>query len=282
MTQSDFGIFSEAMGLLAANYPNAKPLTELQLQAYFAQLAGFEFAAVQSAFKAAPDAHPSFFPAAGELKQLVTGRAEDLANGAWTLLLEASLDSGYSSVRFFDPAQAGAMVAVFGSWLACCEALHDCSAEMQAHYAKQFRSNYVTLRRNPRQTELYHIGLTEADLRTNGKGWALRRPEFLGRVLLVGQQRIVSVEAPFETATGQLAASVRGLLLGNDAVAIRQFAEADAQRTQRAIAAALQPAPLQLAGGDEPTTAEGVRALIEQATRKHSLSPKPETLAQAA
>lgn len=279
MTDEDFKEFSETLAGLAACYPNAKPLEAAQVKAYFRLLRDFDLTAVQAAIDSAPSRHPSFFPAAGELLQSLEGRVEDQANQAWTLLLEASDDGGYSSLRLFDKLQAGAMVATFGSWLEFCQAVRDCSAEMLAHYSKNFRSHYATLRRSPREVSLYHIGQTEASLRSNGKAWAATRPQFFGRVLLVGKQRVIGVEVPFETASGQIGESVRAILLGGDAAAIGQLAESQRQSDQRAVALALagiEAAP-QLTEGGEPDVEE-VQRIIQNAARRLSLVP----VAQAA
>lgn len=85
--------------------------------------------------------HGQRFPVPAQLREAVTGTAEDRAASAWAVLWEAGkkIDS-YDSLIVADPALAFALEATFRTWPGFCST--DLSPEMWAAKRKEFTAAY--------------------------------------------------------------------------------------------------------------------------------------------
>lgn len=248
-----------------------KTLSEAVQEIYLDNLADFSIEQVERAVSEAIQTL-KFFPKIAELRQLVEGTAEDRAAQAWSAFLEAAADGGQSSARFFEPAAAMAMDAVFGGWVQACRLLAagwvtergdnegGCSDEMLAHYQKAFLRQYLAALNLTREVELYRPGLSEMSMREGGGAWAARTPTLIQPVIFIGQRKSVSLRLPFDVARGCLTEDVQRAIAGGwDAV--------------RALAATYQP---QIAPAREqkalPAAVEGMATPEEIAALKASIA----------
>ena len=143
-------------------------------EAYFTALKAHPLEAVECAVAAAIQ-EDRFFPKPAELLARITGPAptpDAVAELAWTTVLQATRSSAswWDSVRF-DPPVMAAVVACWGTWPACCEAL-DHGADAPALLAQR-KAFLATVRayfgRPPSSRPAYLVGQTE---RTNRATWA--------------------------------------------------------------------------------------------------------------
>ncbi len=163
--------FCRALVVLAEAYP-AMRLREGTYRAYWAVLADLPQTAVEAAVIAAPREFPTFFPAAGDLRTLVTGRPDDTALLAWTgLQAAASAVGGHASLVCQDPAAAQALKTVFGGWPTFCEQCVDDGSHGWTSKRAEFLAAYRTARRHLVSDEPVQLpGLCETDA-TQAVGW---------------------------------------------------------------------------------------------------------------
>lgn len=272
MTESDRAEFGKILFGLGEIYGEA--LSAPRIDAYFAALSDLTIEQVDVAVTILMRSS-KFFPRPAEIIDAARGNVEDQANRAWATFLDAAADAGYASVRFFDPATAYAVDAVFGGWIKAGELLaagwvdsagrHQggCTDEMLAHYRNHFIKQYLVHRRAPSEIELYSPGRGELSMRENS-AWSGRMPILHQPVKLIGNGKTFTMRLPFDTASGRLTAECRAALdQGPDAV--RRFALAPPK------AAPALPAPVD----DTPITQEEIdeikrkiRLLSEGSARK--------------
>lgn len=258
MTESDRTEFSKILFGLGEVYGEA--LSKPRMDAYFAALSDLTIEQFDSAASHLMRSS-KFFPRPAEILEAARGNIEDQANRAWSTFLDAAADAGYASVRFYDPATAYAVDAVFGGWIKAGELLaagwmdsagrHQggCTDEMLAHYRNHFIKQYLAYRRAPSEISLYSPGRNELSIRENSV-IAGRMPILHQPVKMIGNGKVFTMRLPFDTARGMLMAECRAALdRGPDAV--RQFA------LQPAKAVPALPAPVD----DEPITPEEINEI---------------------
>lgn len=239
-------------------------ISEMRMEAYRMALADYDMAAIERACKSAMTSL-KFFPKPVELIELIEGNAEDRANQAWGTLYAATTDSGYSSVRFLDPAAAVAVDAVFQGWIQACQVLSQCSSEMLAHYRNHFIKQYVAARRNRRDVETYRPGLSELSMRVDGEWKTRMQRAIVQPVLLIGIRETRRLMMPFDVQTGTLRADAQAALTaGVDAA--QQFARQFAGKPM------LPPAPLKALSA-APATEDEKREILAEVRSQFAANP---------
>lgn len=116
--------FAEMMVVLAEAC--GATLTETQVRVYAQLLSDVEPSDLRRAFRAVvnePSDRRNFLPGVPEIRKFLKATAEDAALLAWTALDHAAGAAGaWASVEVEDACAADALLSVFGSWPAFCEA----------------------------------------------------------------------------------------------------------------------------------------------------------------
>lgn len=245
-------------------------MSEPRSNAYWAALAEFDIADVTRGCAVALRTL-KFFPKPSELIELIQGSADDRAQAAWNVFLQAVSEGEQCSVKFADPAMAAAMDGAFTGWLPACRALSagwideatneqkgGCSDQMLAHHRKVFCQHYSRFVRSPYPLELYRAGLGELSLKQAAAAerqlWARRMPETQQTVLLLDHQQVRKLRLPFVTLTGELTVTAQALL---------------ANPPQQAQLTAAKPLALSAAPveDDAPATSEEIAAIRAEVKR---------------
>ncbi len=166
MTATDRPAFAACLAMCAEAF--GEPLSEPRLESYFRALADLRLEEVEQAVAAAIRT-ARFFPKPSELRDLVHGSLDDDADGAWLALLAAARP-GYWADPIFDGATAAAIVAAFGTWIACVDAFCDLPEPAWQAKRKEFLAAYRLIRR--REAEQAPKALTGMIARQNAiAGW---------------------------------------------------------------------------------------------------------------
>lgn len=162
--------FCTALIVLAESYPSMR-LREMTYRAYYAVLSDLPEAQVLAAIKRAPVEHPTFFPSAGDLRALVTGKPDDVAMMAWESLHHAAEAIGaYGSLTCDDPATGRAVEQVFGSWPQFCEECVDVATREWLARRQEFLTAHREQRRQRLPGAMPHrlVGLCEVENNSDG------------------------------------------------------------------------------------------------------------------
>src|SRR5262249_36682570 len=170
MTKEDAIRFAKAFGLLAEAF--GEGISSTRTKVYFRALGDLDIAQVERAIDMVVR-DCKFFPKPAELREMIEGSQDDRAQQAWIALKKiAPRFANWPSLYCEDPATAQAILATFGSWLACAEFLNTCSAEMEASKQKEFLRNYRTESRRPSEHQSRYLpGQFEIANRENLPFW---------------------------------------------------------------------------------------------------------------
>jgi hypothetical protein len=153
----DSGEFGRRLMALAEIFD--KKITMPQAALYFEALRDVPFPKIAAALNHAAKSC-TFFPRPAELRTFALGDAEDVAEQAWIGFRAAMTRIGqYSSLVVRDPALGEAILALFGSWPAACQA--ELSPEMWASKRKEFGRVYRVVRQRQLEGARYLPGVSE-------------------------------------------------------------------------------------------------------------------------
>lgn len=259
MTPEDDKKFIKALLVLGEVFN--EQVSETRLEAYRMVLGDYEFQSVEDAIRRAMTSL-KFFPRPSELVEMIEGNADDRANQAWSTFFAATADSGYSSVKFLDPASAIAVDAVFQGWIQACKVINEATPEMLAHHRNHFLKQYSAARRGGRDVVTYRPGLSELSMRAEA-GWKDRfnRP-VIQPVLVVGLRETRKMMLPFDVQSGTLTAPAMEALTSG-VQELQRFAQSyigRAPQPQRALNAA-------------PATKDEVAEILAETKSKYGDSP---------
>lgn len=142
MTELDRGDFATLMLGIGETY--GEPVSDARMEIYFAALEDLDLCAI----RAAANIHvrlQKFFPRPAELREAVTGSAEDRADLAWPTVARIVRAFGYYNPppddAWHDEATRRAALELFGGWQALCSSLPAEGPEMLG-VAKLFKATY--------------------------------------------------------------------------------------------------------------------------------------------
>jgi hypothetical protein len=151
VTGQDRGDFATLMLGLGETY--GEPVSDARMEIYFAALADLDLAAIRQSATAHVRTS-KFFPRPAELREAISGSADERADLAWVQLLREVRRVGpYDrwdstkgttvppSPRFFDEAAERAALEMFGGWGALCTRLPGEGPELLG-VAKLFKATY--------------------------------------------------------------------------------------------------------------------------------------------
>lgn len=144
MTDQDRIQFAEAMHVLAETF--GESMTELRTEGYFDALRDFDIQQVNVAVRHALKAC-RFFPKPVELRELVTGDAEETAQAAWDAVLREIRRVGYVGTPKLEPRALRAVNELWGGWRRLCETLPNEGPELVG-WIKQFKTTYASVERS--------------------------------------------------------------------------------------------------------------------------------------
>lgn len=196
-------------------------VSDQRLEAYLAVLSDLDGGAVENAI-AKLSKTARFFPKPAEIRELIEDSANERAERAWVLLVEAAHKSGDRSAFFADMVLAQAMLDTFGTWIVAYESLIRLSPEMMASKRKEFVAAYRRGEKHPPSTDVrFQPGRLEMNNRESLPTWAQRwisqgGTEFPMEVLTV-RDKIATTMLSYDTQTGNLSGvSRRALLSGKE------------------------------------------------------------------
>lgn len=143
MTALDKPAFAEAMLTLSETFN--EPLSDVKIEAYFSALSDHDIAAVLGACRLALRAS-KFFPRPVELREFITGSAEDAAEQAWGAVLREIRRVGYVGTPNLEPRALQAVNELWGGWRRLCETLPAEGPELVG-WIKQFKATYQSVER---------------------------------------------------------------------------------------------------------------------------------------
>jgi hypothetical protein len=143
MTDGDRKSFAEAMHLLFETF--GEPVSDLRTEGYFDALREFDIVAVNGAVRMALRAS-RFCPKPVELRELITGNAQDAAETAWGGVLREIRRVGYVGTPNLDPRTLRAVNETWGGWRRLCETLPGEGPELIG-WMKQFKATYASCER---------------------------------------------------------------------------------------------------------------------------------------
>jgi len=142
MTPADRVAFGRAFYALSEAF--SEPVSDLKTEAYFDALSDLAVETVLDAMRAAVR-ECRFFPRPVELRERITGNAQDRAELAWTGVLTLIRRVGWCGNpegQWPDEAARRAALDLFGGWVQLCENLPGAGPELLG-WAKRFTASYV-------------------------------------------------------------------------------------------------------------------------------------------
>jgi hypothetical protein len=143
MTEMDRPAFAEAMLTLCETFN--EPLSDVKVEAYFGALNDSDIGAVLGACRHALRSC-KFFPRPVELREFITGSAEDAAEQAWAAVLGEIRRVGYIGRPNLEPRALRAVNELWGGWQRLCETLPGEGPELVG-WIKQFKATYASVDR---------------------------------------------------------------------------------------------------------------------------------------
>lgn len=193
-----------------------RPLTAPVIEIYLSVLSDLSLEQIrESCSRAARQC--KFFPKPVELRELVQDSSSERGERAWRLLVEACKWNGDNSVYFADNNLAHAVLALWGTWIACYEDLVRLSSEMEASRRKEFLVIYRMIeKRDAKEDARNQPGRLELSNRENFGGWRQRwleegRRQFPMEVTAIAKE-VSRIGVMYETETARLADDPQQLL----------------------------------------------------------------------
>ena len=141
MTNTDRIAFAEALHVLAETF--GEPMSDLRTEGYFNALSDLSIAQVNVAVRHAMRSC-KFFPKPAELREAVTGTADEAAQKAWDAVLKEIRRVGYIGTPSLEPRAIRAVNELWGGWRRLCETLPAEGPELVG-WIKQFKSTYANV-----------------------------------------------------------------------------------------------------------------------------------------
>ena len=156
MTQDDRGRLATALMVLGETFN--EPVSELRAEGYFEALRDMGIEAIEAAVRMALRTK-TFFPKPAELRELVSGNREEMAELAWLELVSEVRRVGWCGTPQLSETTHAAMERVWGNWVHLCETLPGAGPELLG-WAKRWKESYGATAGSLERGEL--IGRDEA------------------------------------------------------------------------------------------------------------------------
>lgn len=157
MTEADRPAFAQALFALGETFN--EPVSKVRAEGYFDALSEFSLAQVNGAVRYALRVC-KFFPKPAELRELIQGDQDALADTAWGAVLKEIRRVGYIGTPNLDARTMRAIGECFGGWRTLCERLPAEGPELLG-WVKQFKQVYASVERTEQRA------ITMADLHPN-------------------------------------------------------------------------------------------------------------------